>query len=134
MMDHGKQVADGGIASLRYWSRFGRSTLSSRLRGSSRAVLDILLFCNLLLNPDLVFETSDHHILSSVFCPLRELSGLNLAALQDLASGADDDLFHGNRDTGQIHTLFDNHGKCRAAWNFHNHIGDAFNAGNFANL
>ena len=60
--------------------------------------------------------------------------GLNLTTFQDLAPGADDDFFHGNRDTGQFHTFFDYHGECRATWNFHDHIGDAFDAGNFANL
>ena len=66
--------------------------------------------------------------------PIFDLCGLNLTTFQDLAPGADDDFFHGNRDTGQFHTFFDYHGECRAAWNFHDHIGDAFNAGNFANL
>ena len=138
-MDDGKQVADGGIASLRYWNRFGRSTLSSRLRGSSRDLVGYFAVLQFsaqsrfgLRNVRSSYSVICH--LSSVFCPLRELRGLNLTALQDLAPGADDDFFHGNRDAGQFHTLFDNHGECRAAWNFHDHIGDAFNAGDFANL
>ncbi len=40
------------------------------------------------------------------------LGRLHLAPLQDFSPGADDDVFHWNRDTGKRHTFFDNHGKC----------------------
>ena len=58
----------------------------------------------------------------------------DLAAPQDFSPGTDDNFFHGNCGTGHFHSFFDDHGKRRATWDFHDNMGDAFNTRNFANL
>jgi hypothetical protein len=57
------------------------------------------------------------------------LGRLNLTALEDFTPRADDHLFHGDLNAGQLHAFFYDHRKGRTAWDFHDHRGEAFNAG-----
>ena len=69
------QKTDGGIASLRYLTRFGCSTLCSRPKGSSRVALGYFAVPQFTAQSRLSLRSVVHRIRSSVF---RNLSSVIL--------------------------------------------------------